>query len=84
MDVINLFELDKKAKVVKLDSKEKIEADYFKESNLSQLIQANSEIANISGQWLILDDVIKIDNQHLIYFKDKKKIKLLSSFQMLM
>ncbi|ADO77188.1 hypothetical protein [Halanaerobium praevalens] len=75
MDVINLFELDKKAKVVKLDSKEKIEADYFKESNLSQLIQANSEIANISGQWLILDDVIKIDNQHLIYFKDKKENK---------
>ena len=35
--------------------------------------QKNETDFNVSGQWLLLDELLEIDNQHISYFKDQEK-----------
>jgi len=70
MKIINFFELDEKANIVKekkfeSNSDKQIEVpsnDFFKET----------EVTDISGQWLVIDELLEVDNIYVDHFVNKE------------
>lgn len=68
MKIINLLELNENAEIlVKSEGQseiyipEELSANYFKND------------VNISGQWLVLDEILKVNNENLIYYEEIDK-----------
>ena len=72
MKIIYWLELDKKSQV--LDEKE-METNDQNQIEISEDIypQKDKNDFNISGQWVLLDELLEIDNQYLDYLKNEEK-----------
>jgi len=72
MNIIKLLELDENTQI--LEEKE-IENNSQKKDELKSIKQPTKDGKdfNISGQWLLLDELVEINNQYLLSQKDEKK-----------
>ncbi|MFN2340714.1 MAG: hypothetical protein ABR547_05535 [Halanaerobium sp.] len=70
MKIIYWLEMDKNAQIV--DEKEMESQSEIKISSDNHL-QKKGEEADISGQWLLLDELVEINNQYLLSQKDEEK-----------
>lgn len=71
MEIIYWLELDENAKVLN-----KKEVDMKSQSQIEitsdNYPQQDEKDFNISGQWLLLDELLEIENRYLLYQKDKE------------
>lgn len=66
MEIIALLEIDRNEEIV---NKDEVEYD-LKNLSLAKLSQVEKD--NIAGQWLVVDEIVEIDNEYLISFHDQK------------
>ncbi|MGM0500698.1 MAG: hypothetical protein ACQERL_10915 [Bacillota bacterium] len=72
MEIINFIELDEKAEIIKKkdlknDSNKQVKVpsdDYFKNAE---------EIIDASGQWLVINELVEIENEYLEHFTNKEE-----------
>ena len=72
MEIINFIELDEKAEIMKKEdlkdnSNKQVEVpsdDYFEKAE---------DIIDASGQWLVIDELVEIDNKYVEHFINKEK-----------
>lgn len=71
MKIIKLLEMGKKAQIL---NKKEMESQSQNQIEITSdnYPQQEDKDFDVSGQWLLLDELIKIDNQYLDYQKDKE------------
>lgn len=71
MKIIKLLELDENAQILKEKEMEG-QAEEQSELNFDKPSQNDLENNNISGQWILLDELLEIDNRYLVYLKNEE------------
>ncbi len=71
MKIIKFLELDEKAQI--LEEKD-LKSNFKKETELGSINypQKKEKDYKISGEWLLIDELIEIKNQYLVYQKDEE------------
>lgn len=72
MKIINFLELNENAEVLKKWDLESNAKDLVKAASEDFIKKAEKEF-NVSGQWLVIDELFEIDNKYLLNFKNKEK-----------
>ncbi len=72
MEIINLFELDKKAQIVK---KKKFESNPDKQVEVpsNNYFKESEDVIDISGQWLVIDELVEVKNKYVEHFTNKEE-----------
>ncbi|TDO73386.1 hypothetical protein DFR79_1373 [Halanaerobium saccharolyticum] len=72
MEIIDLFELDENAEVL---NKKEVKSNTYSQLKLftEDYKQREDENFNISGQWIVLDESLEINNKYLNYVKYEDK-----------
>ncbi|TDP80781.1 hypothetical protein C7957_1573 [Halanaerobium saccharolyticum] len=68
MKIIDLLELDENAEVIN-----KKELKEIKELPAFIISQKQKEKFSSAGQWLVLDELLEIDNKYVVYLHDEEK-----------
>ncbi|RAK11219.1 hypothetical protein C8C77_103207 [Halanaerobium saccharolyticum] len=71
MKIIDLFELDENAKVL---NKKEVNSNSYSQLKLftEDYKQKEDKDFNISGQWIVLDESVKINNKYLNHLKNEE------------
>jgi len=68
MKIIDLLELDENAEILNKNDLKNI-----KDLPAAIISQKENAEFEVSGQWLILDELLEINNQYLVYFQDENQ-----------